>query len=94
MSCVFTVWFIEPCHFLLVKAIDYCPFFMLCIDLVCGNELIALLDVKRGSNMFERDACSLFNWVAYLGFQHVVKQLRKSTGGPLRGEIIKFVFSF
>ena len=34
---------------------------LLCIDLVCGNELTVFLDVERGSNMFEGDACSLFN---------------------------------
>lgn len=34
----------------------------LCIDLVCGSELIVLLDVEGGSNnVFKGDACSPFN---------------------------------
>ena len=59
MSCALTILFIEPCHLLRLLIIAHS--ILLCIDLVCGNELTVFLDVERGSNMFEGDACSLFN---------------------------------
>lgn len=68
---------------------------LLCIDLVCSNELIVLLDVEGGSNMPSKEmlvACLIE--LSILFFQHVIKQLGESTEHFLKEENIKFVFSF
>lgn len=67
MSCALTVWFIEPCHCLLVKAIDYCSFYSV-YWFSLWQWVNCITWFERGSNMIEGDACSLFNWVGYLDF--------------------------